>query len=222
MIKEGKRLITEMNIHPTFIIRGIEIGIQRSIGLFLEMAVKTSMEDTLLTQVISTAAGSRIDGEQVVSLVGKAIDILKNIQDENDKLDLKKRILLINKPGLDDLVFDGIVLQRELIDWQIHNNTCNNRCLLLRMDLKEMKESWIREMKNFDDIVRMKEYQKKMITEIADSICKKDVGVVFISSPQTDEFLFTTLLSRSVRLIHVSNEELMSVSFALGIKLPDK
>ena len=218
MIKEGKRLITEMNIHPTFIIRGIEIGIQRAIDMLLEMSVKTRMKDTILTQVISTAAGSRIDGKQVVSLVGQAIDILKNIQEENDKIELKKRILLINKPGLDDLVFDGIVLQKELIDWQTHSNTCNNRCLLLKMDLKEMKESWIREMKNFDDIVRMKECQKKMINEIADSICKKDVGVVFLSSPQIDEFLFTTLLSRKVRLIHVSNEELMSISFALGIK----
>ena len=218
MIKEGKRLINEMNIHPTFIIRGIEIGIQRSIDLFLKMAVKTSMEDTLLAQVVSTAAGSRIDGKQVVSLVGKAINILKDIQKENEEINLKRRILLINKPGLDDLVFDGIVLQRELIDWQVLNSACNSKVILLKMDLKEIKETWIKEMKDCDDIVRMNECKKKLITGIADSICKRGVGVVFISSSETDEYLFNTLLSRKVFLIHVSNDELMDIEFALDLK----
>ena len=78
MIKEGKRLITDMGIHPTLIVRGIELGIQRSIELFKQMAIKINMKDASLAQVISTAAGSRMDGDQVVSLVGDALGFLKN------------------------------------------------------------------------------------------------------------------------------------------------
>lgn len=78
MIKEGKRLIADVSIHPTLVVSGIELGIQRSIELFKQKAVKINMKDASLAQVISTAAGSRMDGNQVVSLVSEALNILKN------------------------------------------------------------------------------------------------------------------------------------------------
>src|SRR3989304_5601170 len=108
MLKEGKRLITDMGIHPTLIVRGMEIGIQRSIELLKQMAVKIDIEDARLAQVITTAAGSRMDGDQVVSLVSAAVSLLKNSKGKKRMINFKKSILLINKPDLEDLVFDGI------------------------------------------------------------------------------------------------------------------
>ena len=39
------------------------------------MAVKIDIEDARLAQVITTAAGSRMDGDQVVSLVSEAVSL---------------------------------------------------------------------------------------------------------------------------------------------------
>ena len=219
MIKEGKRLITDMGIHPTLIVRGIEIGIQRSIELFKQMAVKIGMEDGRLAQVISTAAGSRMDGERVVSLVNKAVSILKNPQGKKGMINFKKSILLINKPGLDDIVFDGVVIQRQFPDLQVPNHLDNAKVILLKIDLKEINESWFKEMRNYDDIMRMKESQIKMTKDIFDSICKTGADIVFIASTQTDERLLSNLVVKNISLIHVSNEELLNIAYAIDIQV---
>ncbi len=219
MIKEGKRLITDMGIHPTLIIRGMESGIQRSIELFRQMAVKIDMDDARLAHVIATAAGSRMDGNQVVSLVNEAVALLKRSEGKRDGINFKKSILLINKPELEDMVFDGIVLQKQLVDTQMPDNMKNAGALLLKMDVREIKESWIKEMKNYDDVVRMKDSHKKIIKEISDSIIASGAGVVFLASPHVDEFLFASLIARNILPISVSNEEISSLAYAFDLPI---
>ncbi len=219
MIKEGKRFIVDMGIHPTLIVRGIDLGIQNSIDLFRQMAVKINIEDTRLHQVISTAAGDRMDGDQVVSLVSEAIALLKKPQEKDEIINFKKSIMLINKPGLDDMVFDGIVIQRICRNLQIPDRASNVKVILLKMDLKEIKESWIKETKNYDDILRIKEKQIKITEEITDCICSTGANIVFIASTNTDEQLSTSLLVKNITLIHVSYEELLNIAFALDIQI---
>ena len=219
MIKEGKRLIVDMGIHPTLIVRGIESGIQRSIELFKQMAIKINMNDASLAQVISTAAGSRMDGDQVVSLVSDALNFLKNPKGEKGTINLKKSIFLINNPMLDDMVFDGIVIQNQLFDQQIPSHLDNVKAILLKIDLKEIKESLVKEVRNYDEIVRMKESQTKMIKELSDSICKTGAGIVFITSSNVDEQLLSNLLEKNVLMIHVSNEELLNIASALDVQV---
>jgi len=219
MIKEGKRLITDMGIHPTLIVRGIELGIQRSIELFKQMAININMKDASLAQVISTAAGSRMDGGQIVSLVSAAIGFLKKSNGKKGIINLKKSIFLINNPKLDDMVFDGIVIQKQLFGQQIPDNLDNTKAVLLKIDLKEIKESLVKEMKNYEEIVRMKERQTKMTKEISDSICKTGAGIVFMASAHADEQLMTSLLEKNILMIHVSNEELLNVANALDVQV---
>jgi len=219
MIKEGKRLITDMGIHPTLIVRGIELGIQRSIELFKQMAIKINMKDASLAQVISTAAGSRMDGGQVVSLVGDAIGLLKNPMGKKGIINLKKSIFLINNPMLDDRVFDGIVIQKQFFGQQMSDNLDNTKVILLKIDLKEIEESLVKEMKSYDEIVQMKERQTKMTKEISDSICKTGAGIVFMSSVHADEQLLSNLLEKNILMIHVSNEELLNIASALDVQV---
>jgi len=219
MIKEGKRLITDMGIHPTLIVRGIELGIQRSIELFKQMAININMKDASLAQVISTAAGSRMDGGQIVSLVSAAIGFLKKSNGKKGIINLKKSIFLINNPKLDDMVFEGIVIQKQLFGQQIPDNLDNTKAVLLKIDLKEIKESLVKEMKNYEEIVRMKEHQTKMTKEISDSICKTGAGIVFMASAHADEQLMTSLLEKNILMIHVSNEELLNVANALDVQV---
>lgn len=219
MIKEGKRLIADMGIHPTLIIRGLELGIQRAVELFRQMAVKTDLNDARLAHVISTAAGSRMDGSQVVSLVSEAVNLLKNTAGKRDAVHFKKSILLINKPELEDMVFDGIVLQRQFLDAPMSGCAGNVKALLLKMDLKEIKESWIKEMKNYDDIVRMRDNHRKIIGEMSDRIIASGAGMVFITSPHADEFFFASLLAKNILPIFVSNEEISSLAHAFGLPI---
>ncbi len=219
MIKEGKRLIVDMGIHPTLIVRGIELGIQRSIELFKQMAIKINIKDASIAQVISTAAGSRMDGDQVVSLVSEALNILKNPKGKKGMINLKKNIFLINNPMLDDMVFDGIVIQKQLFDQQIPNHLDNVKTILLKIDLKEIRESLIKEVKNYDEIVRMKEIQTKMTKEISDSIYKTGAGIVFITSAHADEQLLSVLQEKNILMIQVSNEELLNIANALDLQV---
>ena len=134
-------------------------------------------------------------------------------------INLKKSIFLINNPMLDDMVFDGIVIQKQLFGQQIPDNLDNAKVILLKIDLKEIKESLVKEMKNYDEIVRMKERQTKMTSEISDSICKTGAGIVFITSAHADEQLLSNLLEKHILMIHVSNEELLNIANALDIQV---
>lgn len=219
MIKEGKRLITDMGIHPTMIIRGIEMGIQRSIEFLKQMAIKIDIEDARLARVISTAAGSRMDGDQVVFLASEAVSLLRNSKGKGGIINFKKSILLINKPELEDLVFDGIVLQRQFQDPQIPAHLKNVGAIILKMDLNAVGELSHREMKNYDDVARMKESQMKIMREITDSIAGTGAGVVFIASAQVDELLLSDLLAKNILPIRISNEELLNIAYAFDIRI---
>ena len=45
MIKEGKRLIRELAVHPTKVVEGIESGVRHSCDLLKKSAKKISLDD---------------------------------------------------------------------------------------------------------------------------------------------------------------------------------
>jgi len=152
-------------------------------------------------------------------LVGDAIGLLKNPMGKKGIINLKKSIFLINNPMLDDRVFDGIVIQKQFFGQQMSDNLDNTKVILLKIDLKEIEESLVKEMKSYDEIVQMKERQKKMTKEISDSICKTGAGIVFMSSVHADEQLLSNLLEKNILMIHVSNEELLNIASALDVQV---
>ena len=64
MIKEGKRLVRELGVHPTKVVEGIESGVRHACN-FLEKETKSiSLDNVMLEQIVRTSLSSKLDGKQ--------------------------------------------------------------------------------------------------------------------------------------------------------------
>lgn len=73
MIKEGKKLIKELAVHPTKVVEGIESGVKHACQLLEKEAKKISLNDIALEQVVKTSLASKLDGEKLSFFVISAL-----------------------------------------------------------------------------------------------------------------------------------------------------
>ena len=59
MIKEGKRLVKELGVHPTKVVEGIEGGVKEACQLLEREAKKISLNEIALEQVVKTSLSSK-------------------------------------------------------------------------------------------------------------------------------------------------------------------
>ena len=76
MIKEGKKFIKEMGVHPSKIVEGIDSGVKFACELLEKEAKKIGIADVELEQVILTSLASKLDGQRLAPLVISAISTI--------------------------------------------------------------------------------------------------------------------------------------------------
>ena len=123
MIKEGKRLVKELGVHPTKVVEGIENGVKHACKILEKDAKKISIEDKELDQIINTSLSSKLDGINLSDLVIKSIRTVGKNSIYNNSFDFDKSIKVIRKTNVSDTVFNGIVLERKRMD---HRNAYAN------------------------------------------------------------------------------------------------
>src|SRR5918912_1366890 len=69
MIKEGKKLVRELGVHPTKVVEGIESGVRHACHSLESEARHISINDIELEQVVRTSLASKLDGEKLANLV---------------------------------------------------------------------------------------------------------------------------------------------------------
>ena len=115
MIKEGKRLVKELGVHPTEVVEGIEGGIKEDCHLLEREAEKISLDEIALEQVVKTSLSSKLDGRNLYLLVISAlrsVAVGKNAL-YNDSYDFDKTIMVLRSTTMEDRVVNGIVLERK-------------------------------------------------------------------------------------------------------------
>ena len=218
MIKEGKRLIKELGVHPTKVVEGIENGVKHACKILEKDAKKISLEDKELDQIIKTSLSSKLDGINLTELVIKSIRTVGNNSIYNNLFDFDKSIKVIRKTNVSDTVFNGIVLERKRMDLEMPMRILKPKIMIVKLDLKPVKESWLKENNRYEEILNMENDRLLKSKRIVDEIMATGANTLLISSPEVDEVIENLLVAKNIFATRISSEEIEFLSRYIGAK----
>jgi chaperonin GroEL (HSP60 family) len=218
MIKEGKRLIRELAVHPTKVVEGIESGIRHACEMLKENTKKISLNDIELDQIVQTSLSSKLDGNVLCRLVVSALRTIGKDAIYNGSYDFDKAIKVIRRVDLEDKIVNGVVLERKRLDPELPPMVDNAKILILRLDLKPVKESWIKENSKYQDILAMETDRLEKSKKIVDSIFETGANTIFIASAEIDQIVEDLFVSKGIFAVRISTEEIEYLSRYTGAK----
>jgi archaeal chaperonin len=216
MIKEGKRLVKELGVHPTKVVEGIESGVKHSCQILVREAKKISLNDIALEQIVKTSLSSKMDGQKLSPLVILALRSVGKNALYNESFDFDKSIMVIRRTNMDDRVVNGIILERKRMDPEMPLEIKDARVMIAKLDLKPVKESWLKENSKYEEILHMENDRVTKSKEIVDTILATGANTILIASPEVDEFVENFFVSRKVFAVRISTEEIEYLSRYTG------
>jgi len=198
MLKEGYRIISEYNIHPTKIIREIDEGLPMVNDYIKGSAITlNSLHDPLLQRVINTATSSKLDGKFIAELIIKAVELL----DRTERKDFRHGIVLLRRLG-EDLFIDGIAIEHLPLDTSMLDQIKAPAICLIRDTLKlPLRQS------DEDDRV-----------QLISAFEAAKINIIITNAPEIDQALKLSLATKGIAIIRVSTEELELLSKSLSLK----
>jgi chaperonin GroEL (HSP60 family) len=218
MIKEGKKFVKELSVHPSKIVEGIESGVKYACKLLEAKAKKISINDIELEHVIRTSLASKLDGQKLAPLVLSAIRSVSENAIYNDKFDFNKTINVIRKANMQDTLVNGIALERKKMDKDMPSKVKNANIMICKLDLKPIKESWLTGSSKYEDITAMENDRIKKSKEIISEILSTGANVLFIASPEIDQYFENLLISNNMLAIRISENEIDQLTRYTGAK----
>ena len=218
MIKEGKKLVRELGVHPTKVVEGIESGVRHACNL-LEAETKTiTLNDKMLEQVVITSLSSKLDGKQLSSLVISALRTVGNNAMFNGSYNFDKSIMVIRKTNMDDKVVNGIVLERTRLDPEMPLEIKEPKIMIVKMNMKPVKDAWLKENSKYQDILTMENDRLDKAKQIVDSIVATGANAILIASPEVDQIVEDLLVAKRLFAVRISTEEIEYMSRYTGAK----
>jgi chaperonin GroEL (HSP60 family) len=218
MIKEGKKLVRELGVHPTKVVEGIESGVRHSCNL-LEAETKTiTLNDKMLEQAVRTSLSSKLDGKQLSSLVISALRTVGNNAMFNGSYNFDKSIMVIRKTNMDDKVVNGIVLERTRLDPEMPLEIKEPKIMIVKMNMKPVKDAWLKENSKYQDILTMENDRLDKAKQIVDSIIATGANAILIASPEVDQIVEDLLVAKRLFAVRISTEEIEYMSRYTGAK----
>ncbi len=218
MIKEGKRLVKELGVHPTKVVEGIDSGVRHACQLLETEAKRISITDVELEQVVRTSLASKLDGSRLAELVIFALRAVGENARYNGEYDFNKSIMVIRKTSMEDQIINGAVLERTKIDPELPTEINNAKILITKIDLKPVKESWIKENNKYQEILLMENDRIKKSKEMVDAMLATGANVILIASPEVDQAVEDMLVAKRVFAARISTEEIEYLSRYTGAK----
>jgi chaperonin GroEL (HSP60 family) len=212
MIKEGKRLVKELGVHPTKVVEGIDSGVKHACDLLREETRTISISDLGLEQVVKTSLSSKLDGHKLSTLVISALRTVGSNARYNGSYDFDKSILVIRRTNMDDTVVNGIVLERRKIDPEMPTEVKEAKILIVKMDLKPVKESWLKEGSKYEEILNMEKDRVAKSKELVDDMIATGANTILIASSEVDQVVEDLLVARKIFAVRISTEEIEYIS----------
>jgi chaperonin GroEL (HSP60 family) len=119
---------------------------------------------------------------------------------------------------MDDRVVNGIVLERKRMDPEMPLEIKEAKVMIVKLDLKPVKESWLKENSKYEEILHMENDRVAKSKEIVDAMLETGANTILIASPEVDEVVENLLVSRKVFAVRISTEEIEYLSRYTGAK----
>jgi chaperonin GroEL (HSP60 family) len=219
MIKEGKKLVKELGVHPTKVVEGIDSGVRHACELLESEVRHISIDDTSLDQVVKTSLSSKLDGEQLSSLVISALRSVGNNAVYDGSFDFDKSIMVIRKTNMEDRIVRGVVLERKRVDPEMPVEIKDSRIMIARLDLKPVKESWIKENSKYQEILSMENDRMAKSKKLVDAMIATGANTFLLASPEIDQVVEDLLVTNKVFAVRISTEEMDYLSRYTGAKI---
>jgi chaperonin GroEL (HSP60 family) len=113
---------------------------------------------------------------------------------------------------MDDAVVNGIVLERKKVDPEMPTDVKGARILIVKMDLKPVKESWLKEGSKYDEILNMEKDRVSKSKELVDKLVSTGANTILIASSEVDQVIEDLLVARKIFAVRISTEEIEYVS----------
>jgi len=218
MIKDGKRLVKELGVHPTKVVEGIESGVKHACQILQAEAKKIDLEDITLEQVVKTSLSSKMDGQKLSSLVILALRSVGQAARYNGSFDFDKSIMVIRRTNMEDRVVNGVVLERKRMDQEMPVEINQARIMIVKFDLKPVKEAWLKENSKYQEILSMESDRLAKSKEIVDTMLATGANTFLIASPEVDQVVEDLLASKKMFAVRISTEEIEYLSRYTGSK----
>jgi chaperonin GroEL (HSP60 family) len=218
MIKEGKRLVKELGVHPTKVVEGIEGGVKEACQLLERAAKKISLNEIALEQVVKTSLSSKLDGRKLSLFVISALRSVGKNALYNGSYDFDKTIIILRRTTMEDRVVNGIVLERKRMDPEMPLEVNEARVMIARLDLKPVKESWVNENSKYEEILNMENDRVAKSKDIVDSLLATGANAILIASGEVDQVIENLLVANNVFAVRISIEEIEYLSRYTGAK----
>ena len=218
MIKDGKRLVKELGVHPTKVVEGIESGVKHACQILQAEAKKIALEDITLEQIVKTSLSSKMDGQKLSSLVILALRSVGQAARYNGSFDFDKSIMVIRRTNMEDRVVNGVVLERKRMDQEMPVEINQARIMIVKFDLKPVKEAWLKENSKYQEILSMESDRLTKSKEIVDTMLATGANTFLIASPEVDQVVEDLLASRKMFAVRISTEEIEYLSRYTGAK----
>jgi len=218
MIKEGKRLVKELGVHPTKVVEGIEGGVKEACQLLEREAKKIALNEIALEQVVKTSLSSKLDGRKLSLLVISALRSVGKNALYNGSYDFDKTIMVLRRTTMEDRVVNGIVLERKRMDPEMPLEINEARVMIARLDLKPVKEAWVKENSKYEEILNMENDRVAKSKDIVNSLLATGANAILIASGEVDQVIENLLVASKVFAVRISIEEIEYLSRYTGAK----
>jgi chaperonin GroEL (HSP60 family) len=218
MIKEGKKLVRELGVHPTKVVEGIESGVRHACSLLEAETKIITLNDKMLEQVVRTSLSSKLDGKHLSPLVISALRTVGNNAMFNSSYNFDKSIMVIRKTNMDDKVVNGIVLERTRLDPEMPLEIKEPKIMIVKMNMKPVKDAWLKENSKYQDILTMENDRLDKAKQIVDSIVATGANAILIASPEVDQVVEDLLVAKRLFAVRISTEEIEYLSRYTGAK----
>jgi chaperonin GroEL (HSP60 family) len=110
------------------------------------------------------------------------------------------------------------VLERKRMDPELPVEVKNAKILIAKLDLKPVKESWIKENNKYQEILLMENDRIAKSKEIVDVMLSTGANTILIASPEVDQAVEDILVARRVFAARISIDEIEHLSRYTGAK----
>jgi archaeal chaperonin len=111
-----------------------------------------------------------------------------------------------------------MILERKRLDPEMPPDVTEPKIMIVKMDLKPVKESWLKENTQYQDILSMENDRLAKAKQIVDSIIATGANAILIASPEVDQVIEDLLVAKKMFAVRISTEEIEYLSRYIGAK----
>ncbi|MCY3413616.1 MAG: TCP-1/cpn60 chaperonin family protein [Candidatus Heimdallarchaeota archaeon] len=182
LLKNAEELI-ELNVHPSIIVEGYRLSMDKSLELLNDVAIEVGSEDrTQLIQAAITSMSSKVINNERDIMSDVIVDAALKVLDEN-KVDIDN-IVVIKKQGgslSETTLIDGMVLDKEVVHSDMPKSIKTAKILLLNTALETVKTEFDSKL-NIDSPEQVQKFldrEQAALKEMSDKIVATGANVVF-------------------------------------------